>query len=195
MKMSKKNNDQPVVDDELLENSDAAPAGQINEEDLKGEEDLQNELPDSVDIGVLEERLREKEDRYVRLYAEFDNYKRRTQRERLSMMETAGSKTMLALLPILDDMDRAQQTALQDEATAELWNGGFGLIHKKLLQTLATQGLKPMDSTGEAFNSDLHEALTEIPNPEMAGKVVDTVEKGYKLNGKIIRHAKVVVGK
>lgn len=193
--MSKKDPEPPIVDDELLEGADASPEGQVLDQDLKSEEDLQEERPDTIDIDELQARLQEKEDRYLRLYAEFDNYKRRTQRERLQMMETAGSKTVLALLPVLDDLDRAEQTATQDGATASIWGSGVGLIHKKLLRALAGQGLQPMESTGEAFNPDLHEAVTEILNPEMAGKVVDTIEKGYTLNGKIIRHAKVVVGK
>ena len=193
--MSKKNPDQPIVDDEMLDHSDAAPEEHVLEQDLKTDEDLQEELPDSVDMSELEQRLQEKEDRYLRLYAEFDNYKRRTQRERLEMMDTAGSKTMKALLPVLDDFDRAAQVAKQDEGTAEIWNNGIGLVQKKLLQALASQGLKPMDSTGEDFNADLYEAITEVPHPDLKGKVVDTIERGYTLNGRIIRHAKVVVGK
>lgn len=194
-KMSKNNDDQPIVDDEMLNNSDAAPEEQVVEEDLKTEGDLQEERPDQVNIDELQQRLQEKEDRYLRLYAEFDNYKRRTQRERLEMMDTAGSKTMKSLLPVLDDFDRAADLAKQDEATAEIWNNGIGLVRKKLLSALASQGLKPMDSTGEEYNPDLFEAVTEVPHPDMKGKVVDTIERGYTLNGRIIRHAKVVVGK
>ena len=194
-KMSKKNPDESIVDDEMLDHSDAAPEEHVLNQDLKTDEDLQEELPDSVDMSELEQRLQEKEDRYLRLYAEFDNYKRRTQRERLEMMDTAGSKTMRALLPVLDDFDRAAQVAKQDEATAEIWNNGIGLVQKKLLQALASQGLKPMESTGNDFNADLYEAVTEVPHPELRGKVVDTIERGYTLNGRIIRHAKVVVGK
>ncbi|THH41840.1 nucleotide exchange factor GrpE [Neolewinella litorea] len=193
--MSKNNDDQPIVDDEMLNHSDAAPEEQVVEEDLKTDGDLQEERPDQVDLDELQQRLQEKEDRYLRLYAEFDNYKRRTQRERLEMMDTAGSKTMKALLPVLDDFDRAAQLAEQDEATAEIWNNGIGLVRKKLLSALASQGLKPMESTGEEYNPDLFEAVTEVPHPEMKGKVVDTIERGYTLNGRIIRHAKVVVGK
>ncbi|PHL00527.1 nucleotide exchange factor GrpE [Neolewinella marina] len=179
----------------MLNQSDAAPEEQVVDQDLKSDGDLQEELPEQVDIKELQERLQEKEDRYLRLYAEFDNYKRRTQRERLEMMDTAGSKTMKALLPVLDDFDRAAQLAEKDEATAEIWNNGIGLVRKKLLSALASQGLKPMESTGEEYNPDLFEAVTEVPHPELKGKVVDTIERGYTLNGRIIRHAKVVVGK
>ena len=193
--MSQKKPDDPIVDDEMLEHSDAAPKEHTGENDLKSDENLQEDIPQTVDLEELQQRLEEKEDRYLRLYAEFDNYKRRTQRERLEMMETAGSKTMKALLPVLDDFDRAAQLAESDDATAEIWNNGIGLVRKKLLSALAAQGLKPMDSTGKDYDSDLYEAVTEIPNPEMSGKVVDTIERGYTLNGRIIRHAKVVVGK
>ena len=193
--MSKKNPDQPIVDDEMLDHSDASPEEHVLEQDLKSDEDLQEELPDSVDMEELEKRLQEKEDRYLRLYAEFDNYKRRTQRERLQMMDTAGNKAMKALLPVLDDFDRAAQLATRDEATADIWNNGIGLIQKKMMQALASQGLKPMESTGEVYNPDLFEAVTEVPNPDMKGRVVDTVERGYTLNDRIIRHAKVVVGR
>lgn len=193
--MSKKNNEEPIVDDQMLEHSDAAPEAHVLEEDLKTENDLREDLPESVGMDELEQRLQEKEDKYLRLYAEFDNYKRRTQRERLQMMDQAGSKTMLALLPVLDDFDRAAKVAEQNEGSAEIWNSGIGLVRKKLLQALVSQGLKPMESHGEPFNPDLYEAVTEIPMPEMKGKVVDTVERGYTLNGRIIRHAKVVVGK
>jgi molecular chaperone GrpE len=193
--MSKKNPEQPIVDDEMLDHSDAAPDEQVLDHDLKSDEDLSEDLPDSIDTEELRQQLQQKEDKYLRLYAEFDNYKRRTQRERLQMMETAGNKTMQALLPVLDDFDRAAQLAKEDEATAEIWNNGIGLVRKKLLSALASQGLQPMESTGEPFNPDLHEAVTEIPMPDMKGKVVDTTERGYTLNGRIIRHAKVVVGK
>ena len=193
--MSKKDPDQPIVDDNMLDNSDAAPEEHVLATDLKTEDDLQEDLPDTVTVDELQQRLEEKEDKYVRLYAEFDNYKRRTQRERLQLMETAGSKTMLSLLPVLDDFDRAEKVAAQDEASADIWDSGIGLVHKKLLQSLSSQGLKPMESTGTAFDADLHEAVTEIPMPEAKGKVVDTIERGYTLNGRIIRHAKVVVGK
>ncbi len=193
--MSKKNSEQPIVDDEMLDHSDAAPEEQVLEQDLKSDEDLQQDLPETVDIKELQTRLQEKEDRYLRLYAEFDNFKRRTQRERKQMMDTAGNKAMKALLPVLDDFDRAAQLATNDEGTADIWNNGIGLVQKKMMQALASQGLKPMQSTGEVYNPDLFEAITEVPSPEMKGRVVDTIERGYTLNDRIIRHAKVVVGR
>ncbi len=137
----------------------------------------------------------EMEDRLKRLAAEFNNYKNRVNRERLDLMDTAGKKTMLALLPVLDDLDRARQAAQQDAEKLAAFESGVGLIVKKLFDALASQGLKAMETNGIEFNADQHEAITEIPHPDMAGKVVDTLERGYTLNGNIIRYAKVVVGK
>ncbi|MEM1358510.1 MAG: nucleotide exchange factor GrpE [Bacteroidota bacterium] len=197
--MSKKNANEPIVDDELLENAGAEPEentlGDEVEAELEEQLDATEVVEENEHISALEARLAEQDDRHLRLRAEFDNYKRRIQRERLELMDTAGRKTMLSLLPVLDDFDRAAKQAESDEATKQVWDSGVGLIVKKLYTALAGQGLKPMVSNGEAFDADLHEAVTEIPHPELAGKVVDTVEKGYFLNGKIIRHAKVVVGK
>lgn len=197
--MSKKEANEPIVDDELLENAGAEPEEQTLGDDIEAELEDQLEAASEEDIestiSKLEDQLAEKDDRHLRLHAEFENYKRRLQREKLELMDTAGKKTMLALLPVLDDFDRAAKQAESDEGTKAVWDGGVGLIVKKLYKSLEAQGLKPMLSTGEAFDADLFEAITEIPHPDMAGKVVDTVEQGYTLNGKIIRHAKVVVGK
>ena len=189
------NKEKPLVDDELLDDSGAAP-----EQHQVVEDRPHDRIPDpgdtpAVSVEELQEILQQKEDKYLRLYAEFENFKRRNRQERLTMMETAGAKTMQALLPVLDDFDRAARAAQEDDASAQVWNSGVGLIVKKLQQSLAAQGLKPMESNGQAFDADLYEAVTEIPHPELAGRVVDTVERGYTLNGKIIRHAKVVVGK
>ena len=197
--MSKKKANDPIVDDELLEKSEAAPEEQRLSDEDEAEIAAQAAETAADDpaavVQKLEEQLAEKDDRHLRLHAEFENYKRRLQREKLELMDTAGKKTMLSLLPVLDDFDRAAKQAESDKATKQVWDGGVGLIVKKLYRSLESQGLKQMTSTGEAFDADLHEAITEIPNPDMAGKVVDTVEKGYTLNGKIIRFAKVVVGK
>lgn len=199
--MSKKKVEENVVDDELLQKAGAEPEEHTLGDELEAELEEQLETPaeptaETADrTAELEAKLAASDDRHLRLYAEFENFKRRSQREKLEMMDTAGRKTMLALLPVLDDLDRAAKQAESDEATQAVWEGGVGLIVKKLYKSLAGQGLEPMASTGEDFDADLFEAITEIPSPEMAGKVVDTVEKGYTLNGKIIRYAKVVVGK
>lgn len=197
--MSGKKTNEPIVDDELLKTAGAEP-----EEHTLADE-VEADLEDHLETGAvadtdnmianLEAQLSEKDDRHLRLHAEFENFKRRNNREKLELMSTAGRKTMQALLPVLDDFARAAKQAESDPDTRKVWESGVGLIVKKLLKALEGQGLKRMVSTGETFDADLHEAITEIPNPEMAGKVVDTVEDGYSLNDKIIRHAKVVVGK
>lgn len=197
-KMSKKNND-PVVDDELLKTAGAEPEEHVLVDEVEaGLEDYLEEGAvadlDSM-VASLEAQVTEKDERHLRLYAEFENFKKRSRKEKLELMDTAGRRTMMALLPVVDDFDRAAKQAESDPDTKKVWDSGLGLIVKKMMKTLEGQGLKPMVSTGEVFNADFHEAITEIPAPEMAGKVVDTVENGYFLNEKIIRHAKVVVGK
>lgn len=197
--MSKKKANEPIVDDELLENAGAEPEEQTLGDEVEAElEDLLEENAEAEEenaIARLEEQLAEKDDRHLRLHAEFENLRKRSAREKRELMDTAGRKTMLSMLPVLDDFDRAAKQAESDEATKKVWDSGVGLIVNKLYKSLEGQGLKPMVSTGEAFDADVHEAVTEIPSPKMAGKVVDTVERGYTLNGKIIRFAKVVVGK
>lgn len=135
-------------------------------------------------------------DKYIRLYAEFDNYKRRTAKERIELFKTANADVIKSMLSVLDDFDRAKksmETAKDIEAVKE----GIQLIHHKLKNTLQAQGLTEMESVvGKAFDTDLHEAITNVPAPseDMKGKVMDEVEKGYLLNEKVIRYAKVVVG-
>ncbi len=138
----------------------------------------------------------ELKDKYVRLFADFDNYKKRVARERLELIKDASKDVMLNLLPVLDDFERALKAA--EKATeVEPVKEGMGLIHSKLLKNLEQKGLKAVEPKGEPFDVEYHEAITEIPAPteDLKGKVVDVVEKGYYLNDRIIRYAKVVVGK
>ncbi len=148
------------------------------------------------DQEALERANQELKDKYLRLFAEFDNYKKRTIREKIELMNTAAQDTLAALLPVLDDFDRAKKIA-DDPNTGETLSEGVALVYNKLYSILKQKGLQPMESDGEDFDPELHEAVTEIPapKPELKGKVVDTIEKGYTLNDRIIRHAKVVVGK
>ncbi len=146
-----------------------------------------------------EEKLKQENaalnDKYLRLFAEFDNYKRRTQKERIELLQTAGKDVIVSLLTILDDFDRANKAA---ETATEVGpiKEGVQLVHNKLKSVLAQKGLKEMDSINTPFDTDLHEAITKIPAPsdELKGKVIDELEKGYTLNEKVIRFAKVVVG-
>lgn len=134
------------------------------------------------------------QDRYLRLYAEFDNFRKRTMRERGDLIRNASKDVLESLLPVLDDFERAQNAA----AGSEDINGmkeGQQLIHNKLKQILKAQGVEQLEvNAGDAFDVDLHEAITRIPSPELSGKIVDVVEAGYKLNDTVIRYAKVVVG-
>ena len=157
---------------------------------------IDNAQNESEKTDQTEEKYNELNDKYLRLFAEFDNYKRRTVKERLELMNTAAQDTIAALLPVLDDFDRAKAVS-DDEESPEKFSEGVELVYNKLYRILKQKGLKPMESTGEPFDAEYHEAVTEIPAPDedMKGKNIDTVEKGYFLKDKIIRHAKVVVGK
>jgi len=148
------------------------------------------------ELADAEAEVAELKDKYLRLLAEFENFKKRTFREKLETMKTAAQDTVSALLPVLDDFDRAKKTA-EDESSTEQFSEGVTLVYQKLNNILNQKGLEAMESTGLDFDPELHEAITEIPapSPDLVGKVVDTIETGYTLKEKIIRHAKVVVGK
>lgn len=161
--------------------------------------DVTNESPvenasDSNDdkIKKLEAALAQEKDKLLRHFAEFENFKKRTIRERMELIKNAGEEIISTLLPVLDDFERAMKnTAGGDDA----FNEGMNLIYQKLKTTLEQKGLAVMESVGKPFDTDLHEAITSVPGPEnMSGMVVEEMEKGYFLNGKVLRHAKVVVG-
>jgi len=144
---------------------------------------------------VLKEELATANDRYLRLYAEFDNFRRRTVKEREEARKMEGKDLMVALLPVLDDFDRALRS-MEGATDVKPVKEGVELIQNKLKNTLTQKGLKPMDSIGNPFDPELHEAITNIPAPteEWKGKVIDEMEKGYMLNDKVVRFAKVIVG-
>lgn len=148
------------------------------------------------ELHMLQEENKELKDKYLRIYAEFDNFRKRSMKEKMEFMQTAARDTMSALLPVLDDFDRAKKIAEQPESK-EVFSEGVSLVYQKLYAVLTGKGLKKMESTGMEFDAELHEAVTEIPAPseDLKGKVVDTLEEGYLLNDKIIRYAKVVTGK
>jgi len=142
-----------------------------------------------------ETELVELRDKYLRLAAEFDNYKRRTAKERNELFKTANQELMLALLPAIDDFERAKSYTKDTDDTNAV-RESIDIIYNKLLKTLQQKGLTPMESIGVAFDPELHEAITQIPapTPDLKGKVVDEIEKGYYLGDKVMRHAKVVLG-
>ena len=142
----------------------------------------------------VKNELKSEKEKFLRLFAEFENFKRRTAKERLELFSTASEEVMVALLPILDDFDRATNAI---EGENELVTG-FVLINNKLVDTLKSKGLSQFDvNIGDEFNADIHEAVTRIdaPSKKMKGKIIDIIEKGYKLGEKIIRYPKVVIGK
>jgi len=155
-----------------------------------------SEHKSSSKVTELQSSVNELKDKHLRLLAEFDNYKKRTTRERLDLMSSASREVIMALLPVLDDFDRAKKMA-DNPAMGEQFSEGVSLVYNRLNSTLQALGLTVMDSTGQPFDPEWHDAITDIPAPteDLKGKVIDTIEKGYLLNDKIIRHAKVVVGK
>jgi molecular chaperone GrpE len=141
-----------------------------------------------------EEQIAEWNDKYLRLYSEFDNYRKRTLKEKIELSKTASSDLITKLLPILDDFERAIKASDINPGTADPISEGILLIFNKFLTLLNQQGLEQMKTIGEEFDTDFHEAITNIPSPDKKNKILDEVEKGYLLNGKVIRYAKVVVG-
>lgn len=139
--------------------------------------------------------LADLKDKYLRQAAEFENYKRRTTKERIELFKTANQELMTALLPVLDDFDRAR-AATRDTTDADAVRESIAIIYNKFNKTLQQKGLTAMEAKGGDFDAELHEAITQIPAPsdDLRGKIVDEVEKGYYLGDKVIRHAKVVLG-
>jgi molecular chaperone GrpE len=190
--------------EENVPNPDAA-----NQTDSTVENQVDNEIDSTTDVEIegaveedevvqeisWEEKYMEMNDRYMRLYAEFDNFRRRTQKEKVELMGTASSSVLKDLIPVLDDFERAityNETAQEIDSVKE----GFGLIYSKYKLILESKGLKMMNAKGQPFDSELHEAIANIPAPsdDLKGKIIDDVEKGYLLNEKVVRFAKVVVG-
>jgi molecular chaperone GrpE len=173
-------------------------------EELHEENNVDQSTESTEDTGVeqdpvakLEDEVKDLKDQNLRLYAEFENFRRRTAKERLELMESANKDTLTAMLPVLDDFERALKNTEETEANSAVLEG-LKLIQHKLTETLKGKGLNAMESTiGKVFDVEEMEAITQIPSPtpDMDGKVIDEVEKGYKIGEKVIRFAKVVVGK
>jgi molecular chaperone GrpE len=150
---------------------------------------------DHSTVDKLTAELAEAKDKYVRLYADFENFRRRTSKEKLEYMKSAGEDVIKAILPILDDFERAQKSLASQEGSDPA-KEGIQLIYNKLYKTLEQKGLKPMESIGKPFDLELHESITQVPAPsqDLKGKIIDEVEKGYFLHDKVIRFAKVIIG-
>ena len=166
------------------------------DEALSGSTHLNEPVAEESVLEKVKDELKEASDKYLRLAAEFDNFKRRNAKERIELIQTAGRDVITDLLEVIDDYERAQKQLESIEDVQHI-KEGVSLIFNKLKNKLHAKGLRPMDSINKEFNPDLHEAITEIPSPseDLKGKVLDEVMRGYYLNDKLIRHAKVVVGK
>lgn len=168
-------------------------------EDVTTEESNEDNIEETVEevseLEKLQSELVEQKEKYLRLYSEFDNFRKRTNKERLDLIITAAEKILVKIIPVVDDLDRAEKSNLDIEDPNKIKEGNK-LIHDKFIKLLEAEGLKPINAVGEEFNPDLHEALTQIPSPseDMKGKVIDEIEKGYYLGEKVIRFSKVVVG-
>ena len=182
------------TDQEKVNTQETAEAQQTEQQaeqaapELSPEEKLQQSLDEA------EARITDLQDKYLRLSAEFDNYRKRTIKEKSEIIKTAAEKTITAILPVLDDMERALLN-MQKSDDAQALREGMELINAKFLKILSQEGLNKIETEGADFNTDFHEAIAMIPAPseDQKGKVLDCVQTGYKLNDKVIRHAKVAV--
>jgi len=186
-----------MQNEEILSGNNEETAEKLSETPV---EDVKNgsgaSEVDGGEVAKLQGELAEQKDKYIRLYSEFENFRRRTAKEKLEMVQSANEQLIKAMLPVADDFERAEK-AFKDRLEGDKTLEGFILIYNKFKKTLDQYGVKPMDiPSGADFNADVHEAITQIPVPDekLKGKVVDVVEKGYLLNEKVIRFAKVVVG-
>jgi len=173
------------------------PVVDINtDENLAGTTHLNDAVENEDEVEALTSELQNQKEKYLRLVAEFDNFKKRSYKEREELRQTAGKEIITSLLDVLDDCDRAEKQLQYSQDTNEI-KQGVQLVFNKLRSVLQSKGLKPMESINTDFDVDKHESIAEIPAPkaELKGKVVDEVTKGYYLNDKIIRFAKVIVGK
>jgi len=166
------------------------------DENAAGSTHLNEPVTEVSELEKLQDELQEQKDKYLRLMAEFDNFRRRTAKENLEVRQTAAKDVIISLLEVLDDCDRAEKQ-LNSNADISVQKEGVMLVFNKLRNIMQAKGVKAMETKGTEFDADQHEAITEIPapTPDLQGKIVDEVEKGYYLNDKIIRFAKVVVGK
>jgi molecular chaperone GrpE len=186
-----KNEQETPVTEETQETAETTE-GEVKEEEVveKTPEELEAER-----IQAIETNLAEMTDKYARLSAEFDNYRKRTMKEKMDLMKTAGEKIFMNILPVMDNFERAM-TAMKTAQEIKPVIEGVGIIYARFAEFLKQSGLEAIDTEKAVFDVELHEAITKIPAPskKMKGKIIDCVEKGYKLNDKVVRYAKVVVG-
>ena len=193
--MSKKEQEQ-VKEEELQqeETQTEAQNAEVENQNAEEEQPAKEETPEDK-IAALQAELEKSQKEYLFLMAEFDNYRKRTVKEKAELIKNGGEKAMLGLLPVIDDFERAID-AIDKSSDVEGLKEGVDLIYNKFMKYLESQQVKPMESTGTDFDADIYEAVTTFPAPDesMKGKVIDTVQKGYTIDEKVLRHAKVVVG-
>ena len=193
--MSRKEQEQ-VKEEELQqeETQTEAQNAEVESQNAEEEQPAKEETPEDK-IAALQAELEKSQKEYLFLMAEFDNYRKRTVKEKAELIKNGGEKAMLGLLPVIDDFERAID-AIDKSSDVEGLKEGVDLIYNKFMKYLESQQVKPMESTGTDFDADIYEAVTTFPAPDesMKGKVIDTVQKGYTINEKVLRHAKVVVG-
>jgi molecular chaperone GrpE len=196
-KHTKKTKEKEIVDAENINVNSADDAQQeVFAEEAKLEEVSAEERSDFEKlVSELNQKLVDLNDKHIRLSAEFDNYRKRTLKEKMELTKSAGESILKGIHPVVDDFDRAL-AHVDDAKDLQAVKDGIGLIYNKFNDFLAQQGIKVIDAKGKVFDTDLHEAITKIPAPteEMKGKVIDCVENGYTLNEKVIRFSKVVIG-
>ena len=184
-----------AASEEIVENTEAATEETEGTQEETAEEPLTEEEQLKAQLAEAQEKIAELQDRYLRQAAEFDNYRKRTIKEKADLIKSAAEKLMVAELPVVDDMDRALEN-MEKGSDAEACIEGFKLIVQKFKNILAQSGLEKIETEGQDFDTDFHEAIALIPAPteELKGKILDCVQQGYKLGDKVIRHAKVAVG-
>lgn len=193
--MSKKEQEQvKEVELQQEETQTEAQNAEVENQNAEEEQPAKEETPEDK-IAALQAELEKSQKEYLFLMAEFDNYRKRTVKEKAELIKNGGEKAMLGLLPVIDDFERAID-AIDKSSDVEGLKEGVDLIYNKFMKYLESQQVKPMESTGTDFDADIYEAVTTFPAPDesMKGKVIDTVQKGYTINEKVLRHAKVVVG-
>lgn len=179
-----------------MSKEDKAQDEELDNQEEQQVEDTQEEVIELSKEEELEIQVKEATDKYLRLYSEFDNFRKRTQKEKIELYKTAGEDVISSILPVIDDFERAQK-AMEESDDIQGVKDGIKLIHDKIVSILKQKGLEEVESAiGKDFNIEFHEAITQIPAPSKKekGKVLDVVEKGYELNGKVIRFTKVVIG-
>lgn len=193
-KTSHKHSSQAMEQEKTVNSEETQTADAINQSEEPAQEIKEDELHVDSETETLKQTINELNDKYLRLSAEFDNYRKRTMREKMELTKTAGESILTSILPVVDDFDRALKH-MGESDNVEALRDGVVLIYNKFKDYLTQKGVTEIEAINQPFNTDLHEAITKTPapSPEMKGKILDCMEKGYVLNDKVIRFSKVIV--